>query len=392
MKELANTINAINKPLNVRVPGKYDKVNRLIIIGNGFDLAHGLKSSFKDFLNWYLFQVLNDFFSDKSYEDELIKINSRSSDILLSILNKRNGIKAFEEFKTTARQEDIIWKSEFLHDIMNELNQKTWVDVEKYYFDYLVKKNSSNSKLNKKGYTINKLNDQFKIMKYKFVDYLKLEYQNFEFKIDQRLLDQFIGKIKRNESIYGTLKSDMTPGVTCLLNFNYTDLAVRYYERACNDHINIPIHGELDGDNVIKQEPIFGFGDELNEEFIKFENSDDESLFDHIKSIKYLEFDQYRQLDEFINSMPYQILIFGHSCGVSDRTLLNTLFENKNCISIKPFYHHYTLPEGLERDNYLKIALGIYRHFRSKQSLRSKVVNKEYCEPMVQPKKKQPQN
>ena len=28
-------------------------MNRLILVGNGFDLAHGLKSSYADFINWY---------------------------------------------------------------------------------------------------------------------------------------------------------------------------------------------------------------------------------------------------------------------------------------------------------------------------------------------------
>jgi hypothetical protein len=34
--------------LTPKIFDKYDKVNRLIIVGNGFDLAHGLKSSFKE--------------------------------------------------------------------------------------------------------------------------------------------------------------------------------------------------------------------------------------------------------------------------------------------------------------------------------------------------------
>ena len=28
-------------------------MNRIILVGNGFDLAHGLKTSYKDFINWY---------------------------------------------------------------------------------------------------------------------------------------------------------------------------------------------------------------------------------------------------------------------------------------------------------------------------------------------------
>ena len=29
-------------------------MNRLILIGNGFDLAHGLKTCYKDFILWYI--------------------------------------------------------------------------------------------------------------------------------------------------------------------------------------------------------------------------------------------------------------------------------------------------------------------------------------------------
>ena len=29
------------------------KVNRRVIIGNGFDMARGLKTSYMDFINWY---------------------------------------------------------------------------------------------------------------------------------------------------------------------------------------------------------------------------------------------------------------------------------------------------------------------------------------------------
>ena len=28
-------------------------MNRIIIVGNGFDLAHGLKTKYEDFINWY---------------------------------------------------------------------------------------------------------------------------------------------------------------------------------------------------------------------------------------------------------------------------------------------------------------------------------------------------
>jgi hypothetical protein len=36
-------------------------MNRIILIGNGFDLAHGLKTSYKDFIDWLWRQTIADF-------------------------------------------------------------------------------------------------------------------------------------------------------------------------------------------------------------------------------------------------------------------------------------------------------------------------------------------
>lgn len=35
------------------IPRSLSKMNRIILIGNGFDLAHGLKTSYADFIDWY---------------------------------------------------------------------------------------------------------------------------------------------------------------------------------------------------------------------------------------------------------------------------------------------------------------------------------------------------
>ena len=67
----------------------------------------------------------------------------------------------------------------------------------------------------------------------------------------------------------------------------------------------------------------------------------------------------------------------GHSCGNSDRTLLNTLFEHKNCVSIKPFY--YIREDGT--DNYMELIQNISRNFTNMKMMRDRVVNKTFCEP-----------
>ena len=124
---------------------------------------------------------------------------------------------------------------------------------------------------------------------------------------------------------------------------------------------------------------IFGYGDELDDDYKTIVNKNENKFLGNIKSIKYLEADNYRRLLSFIESEPYQIIIMGHSCGNSDRTLLNTLFEHKNCVSIKPYYHQI----DEEHDDYIKIVQNISRNYTDMKLMRDRVVNKTYCEPLT---------
>lgn len=94
------------------------------------------------------------------------------------------------------------------------------------------------------------------------------------------------------------------------------------------------IHGDLEKPDDI----IFGYGDELDDKYGELVKLYNNEYLRNIKSTKYLETDNYRKMLAFINSTPYQVYIMDLSCGNSDRPLLNTLFEHKNCISIKLFY------------------------------------------------------
>jgi hypothetical protein len=40
-------------------------MNRLVIIGNGFDLAHGLPTSYRDFIDGYFVDAANAFLEKK---------------------------------------------------------------------------------------------------------------------------------------------------------------------------------------------------------------------------------------------------------------------------------------------------------------------------------------
>lgn len=167
----------------------------------------------------------------------------------------------------------------------------------------------------------------------------------------------------------------LLPDQVLLLNFNYTTMADLYLPEGSAFQVN-HIHGELENDD---NPVIFGYGDELDEDYKTISNLNDNAYLTNIKSIRYLETDNYRRLLSFVDSAPYQIYIMGHSCGNSDRTLLNTLFEHRNCVSIKPYYH---LKED-GTNNYIEIIQNISRNFNDMQLMRDRVVNKSYCRPLV---------
>lgn len=102
----------------------------------------------------------------------------------------------------------------------------------------------------------------------------------------------------------------------------------------------------------------------MDPEYVNFELYRNDDLFKYIKSFNYLQFSHYRNLMEFIDNDNFQVQIFGHSCGMSDRTLLKAVFEHENCISIKPFYYGVKESNDFEKKSY-----SISCHFKSKAEL-----------------------
>jgi hypothetical protein len=189
---------------------------------------------------------------------------------------------------------------------------------------------------------------------------------------------------------------NLCPKNLCFLSFNYTNIETAYQLTTIEEQLNnhdfnkylksdlwlamcrnrkiIHIHGEL---NNKKNPIIFGYGDEQDETHKEIEKLGGKYL-DNVKTINYLKTPNYKNLLSFIESGYYQVFIMGHSCGLSDKTLLNTLFEHPNCVSIKPFYHI----DSDGHNNYDDIIKNIYRCFSNKALMREKVVNLEYCKPL----------
>lgn len=372
-------------------------MNKLIIIGNGFDMAHGLKTSYMDFINWYWDQRAKAFAQEPTNVSKdclcTFSINPEAFRFYESwayfnrfnYLKIQNGKDIIQYIKEKTDRFTIEY-SPFFETILQSIETKGWVDIENDYYQLLTKKIENPNCT----YTIEELNEQLAFLQQKLIEYLNtisidkerqdildkiLEYfdpadfaiGSKKIAMDYLGLDRNISSIKE---IHDAKKLEkLIPQRFMLLSFNYTPTAHLYNidnRFECNY-----IHGQLEDPEHI----IFGYGDELDKNFQHILDMNDNRLLNNIKSVRYLETGHYRRLLEFLMAAPFQVFIMGHSCGNSDRTLLNTIFEHANCISIKPFY--YIGKDG--KDNYMEITQNIYRNFTDMKSFRDRVVNKERC-------------
>ena len=338
-------------------------MNRLILIGNGFDLAHGLKTSYKDFIEYLWKGIFNEIEQEENYptnfedSNKFIRIKVYSN--YAGEHSIKSSINRYLKLDHSIELEDIIlnlttknvkividiieklevsYSNTFFKIISQNYIDKNWSDIEAdYYKELLI--------VRYKQEEIDKLNQQFNQIKELLRNYLKsLSQPN---KID-KLENIIYEPIKFND-----LKLGYNPSPTrnigifinidifkdlmsyfknrflrsiMFLNFNYTQTENLYLKN--NIQVN-HIHGSLDDPN---NHMIFGYGDEESEEYKKLENPDYKGLLDNVKSINYLEASNYRNMERFIESAPYQIFVMGMSCGMADRTMLRKLRFNKTVL------------------------------------------------------------
>jgi hypothetical protein len=361
-------------------------MNRLIIIGNGFDIAHGIKSSFKDFITDYFCNAVNHFFDNFSYSDSLLEIKYKNINKTLSAYEKHvsaNDVFDMVDRLKELKEIDFIFHAPLLKKTYSKIKELNWVDIETEFFNILVATKNA-QKGQSQIEAIEKVNSQLELMKEKLIAYLnnqELQFSNFSDKTP--IINCFCEDIFSNEIVTTQLKENITPENLYFLNFNYTK-TIEEYKELCEKRIPSKsnyIHGNLSG---INGKPIFGFGDEFDKKYIEFEDEKNNSLFKHIKSFEYLKTKNYYSLTRFIESNDFQVHIYGHSCGLSDRTMLNQIFEHKYCKSVKIFYHKI----DEEQNDFTDKTYEISRHFKDKTMLRKKLVPFDLSKEMPQPKEK----
>ncbi len=414
-------------------------MNRIIIIGNGFDLAHGLKTSYKDFIDWYWSKWMNKLAGSINYkeEDKLCRFETRNigwrwSDVVIATIPQFATMPPAEAMKKifeNTQGGSVVFKSDFFAKICWKVENKNWVDIEDEYFQALKESSETN---------VTKLNEDFAIIKDLLVDYL-LELQNshtfdsFEiphlqnkmfapFKTNEISLerqnewntfinsrleynqhqlhellasydkvilneDEVITVAKKHQHTNinplsptflkdeKTLESLLYPEQVLILNFNYTLFANNYLPKITTAQKRVTIN-HIHGMIINKDSIIFGYGNNKDSSHIELLSRNNDEYLINIKDTNYPKATNLRELKRFAISAPYQLYIMGHSCGYSDKSLLQFLFENRNCVSIKPFY--YTKSDGTT--NYTEIRNNIRRILLNEDLVSDLVVIQNECE------------
>lgn len=334
-------------------------MNDLYLIGNGFDLAHGLKTSYNDFLLWYLNDAIGN--AEKGrHDDELLEVIRTSK----FIFSKKDSISLLLRYSEDMNVL-ITYKHPFFEKIVKNYRDYKWVDIEYEYYMSLVDiyKRFEKTGLSRDKNTdreLESLNKCFYLIKGKLVEYLHT------IKINSKQENRQIESIL----LEGTGAEAKEKGEKLFVNFNYTKTLELYTSRNFPTKNNlINIHGEL----VSPSNPIiFGYGDEMDPHYEKIENLNNNVFLENIKSFSYFKTDNYQRVMRFIESNDFTVKILGHSCGLSDRILLNTIFEHPNCRHIKIYYYQ---KNKIEND-YFEKTQEISRHFKasSKGEMRKKIV------------------
>ena len=302
-------------------------MNNLIIIGNGFDLAHGLETSYNDFIKHLINKTINEnTFSTQIIRDEsLFKYRhiKNYNDLILKI--KQDGINIFD------------FRNKFIGKLLEMMYENNWCDIEAKYFEVL----SSVGKNNDLYLKYSDLNKDFEFLRESLSKYL-----NTQIKIDR--------PIKSYENLFDILDSNETT----ILNFNYTKTVQKLYLKPTHKSKIVHIHGEIDNP---RNPIVFGYA-ATHSESRKLMSEGNNEKMRYIKKNLYKRAENEYLLSSYLESTKnIDISIFGHSCGISDNLILNQIFNHENVNSISIYYHMHEKIDPQGEEHFFQTQVNIDR-------------------------------
>lgn len=357
-------------------------MNDIIILGNSFDLAHGLATGYKDYVRAMLIDSLlskiYDSWNKNVMDDPNGQIEPEAKDNTPTYDHSPFRIegnpnlppsylpdpKDYEEsfaqgglIDTYERAIELCkyTPSTFIKCILKDFENKGWYDLGQAYSN-LLKEMVSEEGINKTG--IIALNKQMKELEESLYQYLDtiarpnpiLGIHNFFQQIKKEQIEG-IEKLFRQGSkglgdaemeAYARSSVNKLSGIT-VVTFNYTDTCEQLYKEALTikpddvptflkpylvDEIPptfIYIYGSLK-----EKDTVLNYAGDMTETFQKLEDANENELTKYIKSFYYLQNSRYRQLYQLLEKGPFRLYRIGSPFAQSDHKLLS-IFDHPNC-------------------------------------------------------------
>ena len=326
-----------------------NQINRnLVLIGNGFDLAHGLDTRYGDFIKSYTLDVL-DRASKSGIDDTEWSITK----------GKAKNIQSLIPFKSNSREPEIKSHNRFLNLISDSVGEN-WTDFEGIYYKELRKWVDSSDYESALAYII-KLNEDFERIKGLLLDYLDKENEKLQ-------KEKSVANPQLESILYDIVRS---VSLATIFNFNYTSTLNCYFSGNSRNRVK-HIHGSLD--NKKKNPPVLGFGDTQDDHYRVIENLNNNNFLEFSKYRAYALNSSYDELELFLSdSSHFDVHIIGLSCGITDRVLLSTILEHNLCNKIHVYYYK-------NQENFLHTITNISRVFKDKRKFIKRLVKFEESE------------
>ena len=339
-------------------------MNRLVIVGNGFDMAMGPDTSVQSFilnllkrksLEVILYRTKGDGFI------ELKEVNAFFEEELSEYVGTFLDVKDINE---SFIQKHFTITSILLGEIIAVGNESRWYDIEKVYFDMLMSIVKSNKTKKTMISEVEKLNEE--------LSRLIVELKIYLSDVQKTFTGSFTNKKVRdvNEQFYSGVFSNGSHEEhrIVFLNFNYTSILTKTvmdnFEKKINREV-IHMHGNLVDTSDV--EPLLmGYGDDLSSDFELLKASGIYEAMLHIKPNHFSKNSKYSDLLAFCEEGDFEVFVVGHSMGMTDHHILASIFERPNCKNISLF-HRGT------RQDFMKRVVALANHFGDRKLVQSKI-------------------
>ncbi len=269
-------------------------MKKLLIIGNGFDLAHGLNTNYIDFLDWACENGHMD-----SYYRERMSMGLNPEEVWISTRSRENRRRYEQRWR-----EDHIFPPQWLDTLLERVG--AWIDLE----------NNLSKIVSDSGY---RQDSRFK--------------EIFDSFLLPRLEMYIAGVVNQDQvepcfELYSTGFLDLHDG-DCVLNFNYSDTFARVYGDIEPDicYVNGKAEKGGEGANIV-----FGC------DFYDHKQPDATHYYKIEQRYAKGTCDKYKKWLAELDDYQYEVSIVGHSLGKTDWHIIRPFVVRKG--NKTTVYHH----------------------------------------------------